>query len=114
MHSGLLRIADLLALQPNLNTLLFIVAEERRCKVMDRAIARPTFRRALKKPLSTKLPLHPVRTTHRASHGDPRDRDTALIPSVRRTTPLVGGVVVASDMAVDRIDLARAQASARR
>jgi len=68
VHSGLLRIADLLALQPNLNTLLFIVAEERRCKVMDRAIARPTFRRALKKPLSTKLHYIPfVRLTEQAT-----------------------------------------------
>ena len=43
--------ADLLALQPNLNISLFIVAEERRRKDVAREINRPTFSRALRKPL---------------------------------------------------------------
>jgi len=52
VYSGLLRMADLLALRPNLNILLFIVAEEKRRKDVAREICRPTFSRALKKPLS--------------------------------------------------------------
>jgi len=43
IYSGLLRMADLLALQPNLNIPLFLVApEDRRTKVMNE-INRPTF-----------------------------------------------------------------------
>jgi hypothetical protein len=52
VYSGLLRMADLLALQPNLNISLFIVAEERRRKDVVREISRPTFSRALRKPLA--------------------------------------------------------------
>jgi hypothetical protein len=45
IYSGLLRMADLLALQPNLNIPLFLVApEDRRSKVISE-INRPTFRR---------------------------------------------------------------------
>lgn len=45
IYSGLLRMADLLALQPNLNIPLFLVApEDRRPKVIDE-INRPTFGR---------------------------------------------------------------------
>ena len=52
VYSGLLRMADLLALSPNLNIPLFIVApEERRGKVREE-ISRPTFSRALRKPLA--------------------------------------------------------------
>jgi hypothetical protein len=43
IYSGLLRMADLLALQPNLNVPLFLVApEDRRSKVISE-INRPTF-----------------------------------------------------------------------
>jgi len=45
IYSGLLRMADLLALQPNLNIPLYIVApDERRTKVISE-VNRPTFRR---------------------------------------------------------------------
>lgn len=51
IYSGLLRMADLLALQPNLNIPLYLVApEQRRAKVM-RELDRPTFAR-LQPPLS--------------------------------------------------------------
>lgn len=51
IYSGLLRMSDLVAMQPNLNIRLFIVApDERRGKVLDE-IARPTFSRM-------KTPLH--------------------------------------------------------
>ncbi len=50
IYSGLLRMADLVAMQPNLNIRLFIVApDERREKVLEE-IARPTFSR-MKTPL---------------------------------------------------------------
>ena len=43
VYSGLLRMSDLMALQPNLNIKLYIVApEERRAKV-EQEILRPTF-----------------------------------------------------------------------
>jgi hypothetical protein len=53
VYAGLLRMmADLLALSPNLNIPLVIVApEERRGKVREE-ISRPTFSRALRKPLA--------------------------------------------------------------
>ena len=45
IYSGLLRMADLLAMQPNLNIPLYLVApDERRDKVMEE-VNRPTFRR---------------------------------------------------------------------
>ena len=45
IYSGLLRMADLLALQPNLNISLFLVApEDRRSKAITE-INRPTFSR---------------------------------------------------------------------
>jgi len=45
IYSGLLRMSDLISLQPNLSMPLYIVApDERRNKVMDE-IARPTFSR---------------------------------------------------------------------
>lgn len=51
IYSGLLRMADLLAMQPNLNIPLFLVApDERRRKVMEE-VNRPTFGR-LSPPLS--------------------------------------------------------------
>lgn len=51
IYSGLLRMADLIAMQPNLNIPLYLVApDERRSKVMDE-VNRPTFSR-LNPPLS--------------------------------------------------------------
>jgi hypothetical protein len=45
IYSGLLRMADLLAMQPNINIPLYLVApDERRGKVMEE-VDRPTFRR---------------------------------------------------------------------
>ena len=45
IYSGLLRMADLIAMQPNLNIPLYLVApDERRQKVIDE-VNRPTFRR---------------------------------------------------------------------
>lgn len=47
IYSGLLRMSDLLAMQPNLNIPLFIVApDERRSKVIDE-VNRPTFSRLI-------------------------------------------------------------------
>ena len=42
VYSGLLRMSDLLSLQPNLDLALYLVADERRAKVAQE-IARPTF-----------------------------------------------------------------------
>jgi len=51
IYSGLLRMADLIAMQPNINIPLYLVApDERRQKVFDE-VNRPTFRR-LSPPLS--------------------------------------------------------------
>jgi hypothetical protein len=45
IYSGLLRMSDLLAMQPNINIPLYLVApDERRDKVMEE-VNRPTFRR---------------------------------------------------------------------
>ena len=43
VYSGLLRMSDLLALQPNLNIRLFIVAPEERKAKVEQEILRPTF-----------------------------------------------------------------------
>jgi hypothetical protein len=43
VYSGLLRMADLAALAPNLNFPLYIVAPERRLDKVRRELARPTF-----------------------------------------------------------------------
>jgi hypothetical protein len=52
VYSGLLRLADLVAMQPNIKIQLYIVApDERREKVLGE-INRPTFSRALKPPLT--------------------------------------------------------------
>ncbi len=52
VYSGLLRMADLVAMQPNINIKLYIVApDERRNKVLTE-INRPTFSRALRPPLT--------------------------------------------------------------
>jgi hypothetical protein len=50
IYSGLLRMSDLLALQPNLDIRLFIVAPEERRDRVEQEIGRPTFA-ALEKPL---------------------------------------------------------------
>ena len=43
VYSGLLRMSDLMALQPNLDIKLFIVAPEPRRAKVEREIKRPTF-----------------------------------------------------------------------
>jgi hypothetical protein len=43
IYSGLLRMSDLMALQPNLDIRLFIVAPEDRRKKVEEEILRPTF-----------------------------------------------------------------------
>jgi hypothetical protein len=45
IYSGLLRMADLIALQPNLNIPLYIVAPDDRRKKVIEEVNRPTFRR---------------------------------------------------------------------
>ena len=51
IYSGLLRMADLVAMQPNLKIRLFLVAPDaRRDKVLEE-IGRPTFSRGMKPPL---------------------------------------------------------------
>lgn len=52
VYSGLLRLADLVAMQPNLNIPLYIVAPDVREDKVRREINRPIFAQALKQPLS--------------------------------------------------------------
>lgn len=52
IYSGLLRMSDLVALQPNINIDLFIVAPSRRRDKVVREVNRPTFNR-LPRPLSS-------------------------------------------------------------
>jgi EVE domain len=51
VYSGLLRMADLVAMQPNINIHLYIVAPDDRREKVRSEINRPTFSRALKPPL---------------------------------------------------------------
>lgn len=51
IYSGLLRMSDLLALQPNLNIRLYLVAPEERRNKVEQEILRPTFQ-LKEKPLS--------------------------------------------------------------
>lgn len=53
IYSGLLRMADLVALQPNLNIPLYIVAPDARREKVREEINRPVFSRALEPPLSS-------------------------------------------------------------
>lgn len=53
IYSGLLRMADLVALQPNLNIPLYIVAPNHRREKVREEINRPVFSRALEPPLSS-------------------------------------------------------------
>ncbi len=53
IYSGLLRMSDLLALQPNIDIPLFIVAPDERRHLVNREIRRPTFARL-------ETPLHEV------------------------------------------------------
>lgn len=52
IYSGLLRMSDLIALQPNLEINLYLVAPEQRSDKVKKEILRPTFE-CLAKPLST-------------------------------------------------------------
>lgn len=51
VYSGLLRMADLVTMQPNINIPLFIVAPDERQEKVEREINRPVFAKALKQPL---------------------------------------------------------------
>lgn len=51
IYSGLLRLADLITMQPNINIPLFIVAPDEREEKVKREINRPIFSQALKIPL---------------------------------------------------------------
>ena len=50
IYSGLLRMSDLLAMQPNINIALYLVASDERRAHVHREIRRPTFAR-LGRPL---------------------------------------------------------------
>lgn len=52
IYSGLLRMADLISMQPNLNIRLYIVAPDERWDKVLREVNRPTFTRSLKPPLT--------------------------------------------------------------
>lgn len=51
VYSGLLRMADLITMQPNINIPLFIVAPDERSEKVQSEINRPVFSKALKQPL---------------------------------------------------------------
>jgi hypothetical protein len=51
IYSGLLRMADLITMQPNINIPLFIVAPDERREKVEHEINRPIFSKALKQPL---------------------------------------------------------------
>jgi hypothetical protein len=51
-YSGLLRMADLISMQPNLNIALYIVAPDERRDKVRAEVNRPTFTRTLKPPLT--------------------------------------------------------------
>jgi len=60
IYSGLLRMSDLKAMQPNLQIPVYLVApDERRQKVFDE-VNRPTFSKLLNPPLVQNLPFHLV------------------------------------------------------
>lgn len=52
VYSGLLRMSDLIAMQPNLKIQLYIVAPDERGDKVLREVNRPTFTKALKPPLN--------------------------------------------------------------
>jgi len=52
VYSGLLRLSDLISMQPNLNIRLYIVAPDEREEKVFREVNRPTFTRSLKPPLT--------------------------------------------------------------
>ncbi|MEW6578261.1 MAG: EVE domain-containing protein [Chloroflexota bacterium] len=52
VYSGLLRLSDLISMQPNLNIRLYIVAPDDREDKVFREVNRPTFTRSLKPPLT--------------------------------------------------------------
>lgn len=51
IYSGLLRMADLVTMQPNIKIPLFIVAPDERQEKVEKEINRPVFSKALKQPL---------------------------------------------------------------
>lgn len=52
VYSGLLRMSDLISMQPNINIRLYIVAPDDRWDKVLREVNRPTFTRSLKPPLT--------------------------------------------------------------
>lgn len=52
VYSGLLRMSDLLALQPNLDINLFLVAPDERREKVEQELSRPTFSCLPRKPLT--------------------------------------------------------------
>lgn len=52
VYSGLLRMSDLISMQPNINIRLYIVAPDDRWDKVYREVNRPTFTRSLKPPLT--------------------------------------------------------------
>ncbi|RMG90123.1 MAG: hypothetical protein D6712_00425, partial [Chloroflexi bacterium] len=52
VYSGILRMADLMAMQPNIDIPLYIVAPDERREKVIREINRPIFKQALRKPLA--------------------------------------------------------------
>lgn len=57
IYSGLLRMSDLISMQPNLNIPLYIVAPDDRRDKVFKEVNRPTFSR-LSPPLPEICPLH--------------------------------------------------------
>lgn len=53
IYSGLLRMSDLVAMQPKIDIRLYLVAPDERFSKFAREVARPTFARSLRKPLHT-------------------------------------------------------------
>ncbi|MFO0803650.1 MAG: hypothetical protein U0791_11110 [Gemmataceae bacterium] len=51
IYSGLLRMSDLVAMQPNIDIRLFLVSPDERFGKFAREVARPTFSRSSRKPL---------------------------------------------------------------
>jgi hypothetical protein len=52
VYSGLLRMADLITMQPNINIPLYIAAPDERYDKVKKETNRPVFSRALKQPLT--------------------------------------------------------------
>ncbi|WP_439626592.1 hypothetical protein [Gemmata sp.] len=66
IYSGLLRMSDLVAMQPNIDIRLYLVAPDERFGKFAREVARPTFSRSHRKPLHSLCRFLPyTRLLHR-------------------------------------------------